>query len=131
MPVISLLGSSHANPRHLLPSILTQKYDASPESFKKKYALQTARGISGGQITKEAVVNELVSVAQETAEMPGYRGQVLILLAGTNDWANPATTEEEFQETYKKLVDKLFPMIDQLKKVPVRRAIICPSNCFR
>ena len=39
--------------------------------------------------------------------MPGYRGQVLILLAGTNDWADPATTEEEFQETYKKLVDKL------------------------
>ena len=29
------------------------------------------------------------------------------------------------------LTAKLFPMIDQRNKVPVRRAIISPSNCFR
>ena len=77
------------------------------KSFKNKFALHTACGIPGGQITRSADYNELVSVAQKSAEQPGYGGQVLILLAGTNDWANPAVTEELFQETYKRLVDQL------------------------
>ena len=112
MPVISILGSSHASERHLLPATFTKLYEGMDLSFRRKYSIQTARGIPGGRIANKAVCNDLVSVAQVTAEQPGFGGQVLVLLAGTNDWANPAVTEEEFTLNYKNLVDKLLS-IDQ------------------
>ena len=83
MPFISLLGSSHVSERHLLPSIFIKIYDGMDVSFKKKYMLHTAKGIPGGQLANHAVINELVSVAQETCKQPGYHGQVLVLLVGT------------------------------------------------
>ena len=96
--------------------------------FRKKYKLHTARGIPGGQICNQSICAKLLSVAQETAQGQGYYGQVLVLIVGTNDWANPRVTEEEFTLNFKKLVDN-FLSIDNTAVIITGLVPRLSANC--
>ena len=66
------------------------------EGFKNKFTFDTVRGASGGRICNIdllILVNEFVSVTEETAQNPRFDGQHVCLLLGTNDWALPHVTE--------------------------------------
>ena len=56
------------------------------ESFKNKYALQMAASLAAKSPKAPSL-----TVAKETAW-----SAILVLLAGTNNWANPDVTEELF-----------------------------------
>ena len=77
------------------------------KKFRDKFYLDTAKGVSGGRIANIRLNDEFVSVAEKTAKKPGYTGQVVSILLGTNDWAQPHVTEEDFECQYRTLVDRL------------------------
>ena len=117
MPLLHVLGSSHANPRHGLPSILRQRYEAGTDkTFKEKYRIGTVFGVSGGRVGNPAVADTFVSKATHYADMPDYDGQVICLLIGTNDWARDTCSAADLETSFKTLVDRLL-------KVP-RTAVI-------
>ncbi len=117
MPFIHVFGSSHANPRHGLPSILKKRYEIVPDStFREKYRIGEVFGFSGGRVGNPAVSNTFVSKATGHADMPDYNGQVICLLIGTNDWARDTCSAADLETSIKTLVDRLL-------KVP-RTAVI-------
>ena len=103
MPTIHLIGSSHVGANHELPTIFAQKYGSMREGFKNKFTFGTAMGASGGRIGNIDLVNEFVSVAEETAQHPRFDGQVVCLLLGTNDWALPDVYRKHVPQQLQKL----------------------------
>ena len=61
-----------------------------------------------------------------------FDGEMIALMNGKPVYfSDDRSTEKSAGHKSDHLSAKLFPMIDQRKKVPVRRAIISPPNCFR
>ena len=76
------------------------------ESFQLKYFPGEVCGISGGRLWNIKAVESFLSIGQDCAKTPGYIGQVIVIMMGTNDWADPTTTMSGFEKKYTDLVDK-------------------------
>ena len=76
------------------------------ESFKLKYSPGEVKGVSGGRLWNVKDVESFLSIGQDCAKTPGYIGQVIVIMLGTNDWADQTTSDIDFEKKYTDLVDK-------------------------
>ena len=77
------------------------------DSFQLKYVPGEVSGVSGGRLWKVKDMESFLSIGQDCAKSPGYIGQVIVIMMGTNDWADQTTTDIDFEKKYRELVDKL------------------------
>ena len=77
--MLRLFGSSHVSPRHHLPAVLSDKIAASDlsKSFEVDSVFQ-----SGGKLCDRRLINRFVTEAVKAVSLPGYQGQVLVLIIG-------------------------------------------------
>ena len=103
---IHVVGSSHVRDSHHLPASLSEVYEFKmDESFQLKYYPGEVQGVSGGRLWNVKDMESFLSIGQDCAKGPGYIGQVIVIMMGTNDWADPTTTAIDFEKKYRDLVD--------------------------
>ena len=98
---INIFGSSHITKSHKFPQIFKKELEASP-SVSKKFTIGEIKGFSGGRLFNNDLVMEIVEVAKSTAAAP----QIIVLLLGSNDWANFQMTSQNFEARYASVIDK-------------------------
>ena len=108
MPAINLLGSSHVGDNNSLPSAVTEEYRKAEDWFVHKFFLGTKMAIPGGRVSNSYLTRSFLDTALETAEEPRYDGQIVCLFLGTNDCASPQTTQEQFAQNYRNVVNRLW-----------------------
>ena len=130
---LNFLGSSHCSKRHGFPQTLDRHFSQMEDHSKSKYSVGKVSSCPGATWYHQDVLDTFYQVASDQISETGYKGQVNLVILGSNDHREinalpPFCQESAFEKFSFKVENFVEKMLSISKSALILATNVIPSE---